>query len=143
MKLPLYLLDTDISSYIVKEKPRQVAKIFYQILTEQVCISSITHAEILYGLEKIPTHHLLQQRSKTFLKNMMILKWGDKEACEFYAKICHHLISTGQTIGEMDMMIASHALALNAVLVTNNTRHYQRIVDFNADLKIQNWVEND
>lgn len=141
MNLPLYLLDTDISSYIIKEKPQQVAKIFYQIPPEQICISSITHAEILYGLEKLPSNHPLQQRSQTFLRNMTILKWGDDKACECYAKICHYLISTGQTIGEMDMMIASHALALKAILVTNNTRHYQRIVSFNANLKIENWAE--
>ena len=61
----------------------------------------------------------------------------DAEAADFYADIRHQLVTTGQAIGEMDMMIAAHSLAARAVLVTNNERHYKRI----AGLVMANWAE--
>jgi tRNA(fMet)-specific endonuclease VapC len=60
----------------------------------------------------------------------------DADAADFYADIRHQLLSTGQTIGELDMMIAAHSLSASAVLVTNNTRHYERVA---APLILQNW----
>jgi tRNA(fMet)-specific endonuclease VapC len=65
-----------------------------------------------------------------------VIAW-EREAAEYYADIRHHLTSTGQTIGEIDMMIAAHALALGATLVTNNVRHYARI---QAPLLLENWT---
>lgn len=65
------------------------------------------------------------------------LPW-ENGAAEFYAEIRHQLVSAGKPIGELDMMIAAHALALGATLVTNNTRHYQRIAQ---PLSIENWSD--
>ncbi len=62
----------------------------------------------------------------------------DAGAADQYAEIRHHLVSDGQPIGEMDMMIAAHALSVSAVLVTNNTRHFSRIA---APLMLVNCVE--
>jgi tRNA(fMet)-specific endonuclease VapC len=62
----------------------------------------------------------------------------DAEAAGFYADIRHQLVTSGQQIGELDMMIAAHAIALGAVLVTNNTRHYGRI---DAPLILENWSQ--
>jgi tRNA(fMet)-specific endonuclease VapC len=64
------------------------------------------------------------------------LSW-DSDAADWYAEIRHQLISTGLPIGELDMMIAAHALSVGAVLVTNNSRHYERI---KAPLILANWA---
>jgi tRNA(fMet)-specific endonuclease VapC len=63
---------------------------------------------------------------------------NSSEAADFYAEVRHQLMTTGQPIGELDMMIAAHSLAAAAVLVINNIRHYQRIP---GPLILQNWSE--
>ena len=67
-----------------------------------------------------------------------MLAW-DADAADWYAEIRHQLTTAGQPIGEMDMMIAAHALAIGAVLVTNNTRHFRRVA---APLALANWHED-
>lgn len=83
------------------------------------------------------SRHRLQVGVRAFLKIVPVLAWG-ADAADYYADIRHQLTSAGQPIGDMDMMIAAHALALGAVLVTNNTRHFGRIV---APLVLVNWRE--
>ncbi len=134
-----YLIDTDISSYIIKHKPTQVKAKFDSLTLNSLAISAITQAELLYGLKKLPENHQLHEQVQRYLLLIPVLDWT-ANAGAYYADIHHHLRSTGQTIGEMDMMIASHALAINAVLVTNNNKHYQRIVDMDIGLQIENWI---
>ena len=95
----------------------------------------ITRAELLYGLKRLPPNHRLHVQGRHFLRMLRVLAW-EAEAADYYADIRHQLISTGQPIGELDMMIAAHSLAVGAVLVTNNTRHYDRIVE---PLVLANW----
>lgn len=73
---------------------------------------------------------------RQFLKIVRTLPW-DAEAADWYTGIRHQLVSTGQPIGELDMMIAAHSLSAGAVLVTNNRRHYERI---EAPLILENWA---
>ena len=80
--------------------------------------------------------HRLHLAVRQFLKIVRIVPW-DADAADWYAEIRHQLVSTGQPIGEMDMMIAAHALSAGAVLVTNNSRHYARI---GAPLILENWA---
>ncbi|TSA00819.1 MAG: type II toxin-antitoxin system VapC family toxin [Methylococcus sp.] len=96
----------------------------------------MTRAELLYGLKRLPKEHLLQNAVRQFLKIVHNLPW-DAEAAAWSAEIRHQLHSSGQPIGEVDMMIAAHALASGSVLVTNNHRHYQRI---EAPLILENWL---
>jgi len=130
------MLDTDISSYIIKGRSPKVEAELSAIEPSMVCVSAITRAELLYGLKRLPPEHRLHVGVKRFLKIVRVLSW-DAEAAEFYADIRHHLITTGQQIGELDMMIAAHSLSAAAVLVTNNTSHYARI---RSPLIIQNWL---
>jgi tRNA(fMet)-specific endonuclease VapC len=95
----------------------------------------MTRAELVYGLKRLPPGHRLHAGVRQFLKIVRALSW-DAEAADFYAEIRRQLTSTGQLIGEMDMMIAAHSLATAAVLVTNNIRHYERIP---APLILENW----
>ncbi len=134
-----YLIDTDISSYIIKHKPTQVKAKFDTLMPNSLAISAITQAELLYGLKKLPANHQLHEQVKRYLLLIPVLDWI-ANASAYYADIHHHLRTTGQPIGEMDMMIASHALAIDAILVTNNSKHYRRIVDMNIGLQIENWI---
>jgi hypothetical protein len=79
----------------------------------------------------------ISSAARQFLKIVRVLAW-DADAADYYADIRHQLSTTGRPIDEMDMMIAAHALAIGAVLVTNNTRHFDRIA---APLSWVNWCE--
>ena len=74
---------------------------------------------------------------KKFLNSVEVLAWPP-EAAEFYADIRYELTRTGNPIGDMDMLIAAHAIAADAVLVTNNTRHFKRI---KLPLMMANWMQ--
>ncbi len=130
------MLDTDTASYIIKGRSPQVEAKLTQIMPSMICISVVTRAELMYGLKRLPSDHRLHIGVRQFLKIVRILPW-DSEAADYYADIRHQLVSSGQPIGEMDMMIAAHSLAAGAVLVTNNLRHYERIA---APLCLVNWV---
>jgi tRNA(fMet)-specific endonuclease VapC len=132
----MQMLDTDISSYVIKKHPPEIAARLREIPSSLLCISVITRAELLYGLKRLAPEHTLHTGVRQFLKIIHILPW-DQDAADFYADIRYQLVSTGQTIGEMDMMIAAHALSAGAVLVTNNTRHFARIA---APLRMVNWL---
>jgi tRNA(fMet)-specific endonuclease VapC len=133
----LHMLDTDTASYIIKGRPPGVEARLAALEPSLVCVSVITRAELLYGLKRLPPAHRLHIGVRRFLRIVRVLSW-DAEAAGFYADIRHELVSTGQLIGELDMMIAAHSLAAAAVLVTNNTRHFERIP---APLILQNWCE--
>ena len=132
----LHMLDTDTASYLIKGKSRVIEDKLAVLVPAMVCISVMTRAELQYGLKRLPTDHRLHLAVSQFLKIVRILSW-DTEAADWYATIRHQLVSTGQPIGEMDMMIAAHSLSAGAVLVTNNSRHFERI---EAPLILENWV---
>jgi tRNA(fMet)-specific endonuclease VapC len=130
------MLDTDITSYLIKGRHKKMEAHFKTLPPASVCISSITQAELTYGLKKLPGNHRLQIDVPFFLKRLRVLCW-DAKAADNLAQIRYSLETTGQIIGMADMMIASHAIAAEAVLVTNNTRHYTRIP---LPLVLENWA---
>lgn len=131
------MLDTDTVSYMFKRRSPIAVERLSEIPPSLVCVSVITRAELLYGLKRLSAGHRLQVLVREFLKIVRVLPW-DADAADHYAEIRHSLVASGQPIGEMDMMIAAHALAADAVLVTNNTRHFQRI---GQRLVLLNWIE--
>jgi tRNA(fMet)-specific endonuclease VapC len=135
----LHMLDTDTASYIIKGRMPAIEAKLAAIQPSLLCISVITRAELLYGLKGLPAGHRLHLGVRRFLQIIQALPW-DAEAAGYYADIRHQLVITGQPIGDMDMMIAAHTLAVGAVLVTNNLRHFRRI---DAPLLMVNWVEGD
>lgn len=96
----------------------------------------MTRAEMQNGLKHLPAGHRLHLAVRQFLKIVRVLPW-DADAADWYAEVRHQLIGSGQPIGEMDMMIAAHALSAGATLVTNNRRHFERI---EAPLVVENWA---
>ena len=132
----LHMLDTDTASYIIKGRSPAIAAKLRTMVPAMLCISVITRAELLYGLKRLPPEHRLQVAVRRFLKIVRVLSW-DSQAADWYADIRHQLLSSGQPIGELDMMIAAHSLSAGAVLVTNNQRHFERI---QAPLTLLNWA---
>ena len=133
----LYMLDTDTASYLIKGQSPAIEHRLMALAPSEVCISVMTRAELLYGLKRLPADHRLHLAVGQFLKIVHAVPW-DADAADWYANIRHQLISTGQPIGELDMMIAAHSLSAGAILITNNLRHYERI---KAPLMLENWAE--
>ena len=127
-----YILDTDISSYLIRGDHETVTKKFSE-LYDSCAISSITAAELQYGARK-RNNKQLTQKVKAFCNLVEIIPW-DEDAAKAYAKLRAELETSGTPIGNIDMLIAASALARKAVLVTNNTEHFSRI----KDLKLGNW----
>lgn len=133
----LHMLDTDTASYIIKGRSPAVETRLAAIQPSMICVSVITRAELLYGLKRLAPGHRLHLGVRKFLRTVRVLPW-DSDAADYYADIRHQLVTTGQPIGEMDMMLAAHSLSASAALVTNNTRHFERIT---APLTLVNWAE--
>jgi tRNA(fMet)-specific endonuclease VapC len=135
----LHMLDTDTASYVIKGNHASVREKLAALPADDVCVSVVTRAELNYGLKRLPRDHRLHLGVRQFLKIIRVLAW-DADAADHYAEIRHQLVSSGHPIGELDMMIAAQSLSIGAVLVTNNTRHYERI---QAPLTFVNWVTPD
>lgn len=130
----IYLLDTNICIYIINHKPAQVIERFKTIPLGQLAISSISVAELAYGIAKTGSERNKQALEK-FLAPLEIMPFSS-EAMWHYGELRAKLEKSGQMIGALDMLIAAHALELNATLVTNNTKEFSRI----QHLKLENWV---
>ena len=116
----LYMLDTDMVSYIVKDRsPAASARLLTLKEDEVACVSVMTEAEIRYGLSKKPEATTLNFLMDSFLASVQVLPWGRPEA-EAYGRVKAKLGESGMSLGNMDMMIAAQAIVTGAVLVTND-----------------------
>ena len=129
------LLDTNICIYLIKRRPPSVLKRFDALAAGTVAISSITIAELEFGVQKSQYPSQNQQALEQFLLPLMILDF-DHEAARTYGKLRAWLESSGKTIGALDMLIAAHALSKGLPLATNNVREFSRV----PGLKVLNWV---
>ena len=130
-----YLLDTNICIYVIKHKPVTVFQKLQNINPEDVCISSVTYAELVHGVEKSAAVEKNRLALSMLLANMEILDF-DVDAADCYGKIRAALEKKGTPIGTLDMMIAAHAQSLSYTVVTNNVKEFSRV----SALKIENWV---
>lgn len=131
-----FLLDTNICIYIIKRKPVQVFKRFRELKPGDVAISSITFAELQYGVQKSSMPEKNQQAIEQFLLPLEIVDFNAKASVE-YGVIRSDLEKRGIPIGSLDFLIAAHAKSLGLTLVTNNLREFSRI----KGLKLVNWAE--
>lgn len=132
----MYMLDTNICIYAIKNKPLQVLNQLKEKYDKGICISAITLAELEHGVEKSSYPDKNRMALIRFLSILKILPFDDMAATE-YGKICAYLQKQGTSIGTMDMLIAGHAKTHHLILVTNNTREFMRI----PELQIENWAE--
>lgn len=132
-----YMLDTNMCIYIIKKNPTTVLKKFITLDVGDVCISSVTLAELMYGVQK--SHH--QQKNKAALEEftspLEVIPF-DEETASHYGHIRAYLEKKGIPMGALDMMIAAHAQCLGSILVTNNKKEFFRV----PHLKIEDWVHD-
>jgi len=128
------MLDTDMSSYVIRERPESVRARFEEMDSAQLCISVVSEAELLYGVKAKGSPRALASMVADFLRRLTVLDWS-RAAAQHYADIRAKLESAGTPIANMDLMIAAHARSVGAVLVTNNEKHFRRV----AGLKVENW----
>lgn len=129
------MLDTDICIALIKNRPEAMRSRLSRLSPEEVGISGIVAAELWFGVEHSQKKKQNTAALKDFLEYVSLLDWPC-EASNTYGQIRAGLQKKGTPIGAMDLLIASHALFLDAVLVTNNTKEFERI----PDLKIENWL---
>ncbi len=130
------MLDTNMVSYIVKARSLAASERLLALKEDEVaCLSAITEAEIRYGLFRKPDAVALQTLMDAFLASMRVLSWGRNEA-EAYGRVRARLERSGMSLGNMDMMIAAHAIATGAILVTND-KAFSQVDDLGATV---NWA---
>lgn len=131
-----YLLGTNICIYLIKQKPADVLSRFEAEQVGDVAVSSITVAELQFGVQKSRFVRQDQQALDQFLIPLVIAPF-DYQATMIYGKIRADLEREGTPIGALDTLIAAHALSLEVTLVTNNTKEFERV----PALRLANWVE--
>jgi len=109
---------------------------FEQYPVYEFGISSITHAELQYGIEKSKNKNTNQDALDEFLLPLTILPFHGKKLVTCYGEIRASLESKGKTIGPLDMLIAAHALSLDLTIISNNIKEFSRI----PNLKCENWI---
>lgn len=130
-----YMLDTNIIAYAKNKRPESVLNRLMQYQPEDICISSITFAELEYGVYNSQRPAQNQLALMTFLSHIQVLPF-EGEAAKEYGLIRADLTKKGNRIGANDLLIAAHAKSLNLILVTNNTREFERV----EGLKLENWA---
>ncbi len=130
----MYMLDTNTCIFAMKQRGKVLRRLL-QHEPNEICISSITYAELCHGIEKSERQEQNRLALLLFLSEITILPY-DAEAAEEYGKIRATLELRGTPIGPMDMLIASHAKATGAAIVTTNLKEFQRI----PSLQIEDWA---
>ena len=130
----MILLDTNICIYIINAKPPGVLARFHRFRLGEIGLSTVVAAELAYGVAKSGS-----QRNRgaleMFLAPLELMPF-DQAAIWAYGELRADLERRGQPIGALDTMIAAHALSMNAVLITNNTREFSRV----TGLQLENWA---
>ena len=130
----LYMLDTNICSYIIRNRPQSIKEKLQEVeQNHTVALSSIVVSELLYGATKKDSPKLMRIVS-AFIDNFIIYDYS-KISAQSYGNIRTDLEKKGKIIGANDLLIASHALSLGAILVTNNTREFKRV----EKLVLEDW----
>jgi len=130
-----YMLDTDSCIALIKNRPEAMRIRLSSLMPDEVGISSIVAAELWFGVAHSQKKRQNEAALKDFLDFVNILNWP-YDASPLYGQIRTELQIRGTPIGAMDLLIAAHALFLDAVLVTNNTKEFKRVIN----LKVENWL---
>jgi len=132
----LFLLDTDTCSYAIRGASAALDARLAAAHADSLAISAITRAELMFGLEKRGNPRALTRLVREFLDHVAVMPW-DSAVADQFAQLRARLERDGTPIGVFDTMIAAQALTLGAILVTNNSKHFQRV----PALKVENWTE--
>ena len=129
-----HLLDTNTVIYVIRNTPEAVRERFIAH-TGRLGVSSITYAELAYGVQKSQQRAMNRAALERFCVRVELLAYS-VEAAEHYGLIRRELEVSGQVIGPNDLHIAAHAKAANLTLVTNNQKEFERV----EGLRLENWI---
>lgn len=129
-----YMLDTNIASYIVRGPTPALANRLRAAQPAQLCVSAVTQGELLYGVARRPQATNIHIAVKEFLARVLILPW-DGSAAAHYGVLRAELEVRGRSLANLDLMIAAHALASHATLVTND-QSFANV----TELSLENWT---
>ena len=131
-----YMLDTNIVIYVIKRRPVEILEVF-NAHAGQMCISSITLAELLHGVEKSSMITKNLRKVEDFVSRLEVLPY-ENTAASHYGDIRTNLEKKGTVIGINDLHIAAHARSEGFILVSNNVREFERV----EGLRLENWIES-
>ena len=133
----MYMLDTNICIYVLKNHSDKLRHKFKAI--KDICISSITYGELCFGIEN-GSNSLKEERWRQLdiFTQRLLIDPLDENAGKHYGLIRAQLKKHGTPIGNNDLLIAAHARSINAVLVTNNVREFNRV----PSLVVENWISD-
>lgn len=129
------MLDTNICIYIIKQRPPEVLTRFNAYVVGDIAVSSITVAELQFGVQRSQTPERNQPALDQFLLPLTVVGF-DQAAAVTYGQVRTSLERNGRPIGPLDTLIAAHALSLKLSLVTNNVDEFARV----PGLQVVNWV---
>lgn len=130
-----HLLDTNICIYLIRQRSREALRRFEEFEVGEVGVSVITVSELRYGAEKSARPEQNREALEQFLLPLEVLGFSS-EATVSYGRLRAAIEKQGTPIGPLDTLIAAHALSLGAILVTNNTREFERV----PGLQIEDWT---
>ena len=131
-----YLLDTNIVSYFIKGiNDGLIERMELGFTAQSIAISAVTRAELRFGMEMMDAKDRRRARITLLLDDLPALPWT-ADAADLFGEIKAKLQREGTPIGDFDTQIGAHALAEDLILVTHNTRHFERIVG----LKLEDWM---
>lgn len=130
-----HLLDTNTCIYLIRQRPAGALRRFEEFEVGEIGVSVITSCELRYGVEKSSRPEQNAQALERFLLPIEIVDFS-VAATKGYGRIRAALEESGTPIGPLDTLIAAHALSLDATLVTNNTREFERV----QGLRLEDWT---
>ena len=133
--MPRYMLDTNMCIYLMKNQPEEVAQRFAQCYVGDVVMSSITYAELAYGVAVSANPKREKINLASLIEDIQVIPF-DSAAGEAYAPI--RLATREKKKDALDKLIAAHAVSLNAIVVTNNTKDFAK----HPGLVVENWIES-
>lgn len=133
----LWMLDTNTASFVIRRRPPAAKARFDAVGHGNLAISVIVLAELLYGAALHPTRgEAIQREIDDFRRRLKVMPWSEQAAAH-YACIRAELRKAGTPIGNMDLLIAAHARAEGATLVTNNLGEFRRV----DGLTLEDWLD--
>ncbi len=130
-----YMLDTNICSYVLRDRPPTVRNRFEKAGAGNLAISTVVLAELYFGAARHPKRDAIRREIDDFASRVTIVSW-DENAADHYGEIRAALEKSGTPIGAMDTMIAAHARSIGATLVSNDLSHFDKV----GGLRTANWV---
>lgn len=138
MTLQLFMLDTDTCIFLMREESQTLAEKVQSVPLQQQVMSAVTFAELSYGVQVCATVKRKQNQVvlESLALHLAVLDWP-QHAAKHYAEIRSDLKKRGAQLGAADLMIAAHARALGAIVVTNNVKDFGRV----KGLEVENWTK--